>query len=120
MNKKVNNGDVQIAPNSVKGAKLDNASDPNRLSEEMLRCLMSIFSQMSASERSEEEQSNSPSVSASSSSSSSDSTDSGDPYGVSDFGKRDVGSYKNFIVVDGNSFNPSLVGDSSILIRRLK
>lgn len=110
---------VHIAPNSDKDSKLDGSSDPNKLSEEILKCLMNIFSQMSLSEKSEEEQCTSPSVSGSSSASS-DSTDSGDPYGILDFGKRDIGSYKNFIVVDGSSFNPNLVGDSPLLIRRLK
>jgi hypothetical protein len=112
-------GDVNIAPNSDKEAKLDNSSDPNKLSEELLKCLMSIFSQMSLSEKSEEEQSTSTSVSGSSSICS-DSSDSGDPYGILDFGKRDIGSYKNFIVVEGSSFNPNLVGESSLPRRRLK
>jgi hypothetical protein len=112
-------GNVNTAPNSDKEAKLDNSSDPNKLSEEILKCLMSIFSLMSLSEKSEEEQSTSTSVSGSSSTSS-DSCDSGDPYGILDFGKRDIGSYKNFIVVDGSSFNPNSVGESSLPTRSLK
>ncbi|KAJ1700609.1 hypothetical protein LUZ63_000388 [Rhynchospora breviuscula] len=111
--------DVHIIPNSDKEAKLDGLSDPNKLSEEILKCLMSIFSQMSLSEKTEDEQNTSPSVSGSSSASS-DSTDLWDPYGILDFGKRDIGSYKSFRVVDGCSFNPNLVGDSSLLIKRLK
>ncbi|XP_078156845.1 uncharacterized protein LOC144552727 isoform X1 [Carex rostrata] len=111
--------DVQITPNSEKEAKLDGSNDPNKLSEEILKCLMTIFSQMSLSEKIDEEQSTSPSVSGSSSVSS-DSTDLGDPYGILDFGKRDIGSYKNFIIVDGSSFNPNLVENSSLLIKRLK
>ncbi|KAJ4745210.1 hypothetical protein LUZ62_079615 [Rhynchospora pubera] len=111
--------DVHIIPNSDKDAKLDGLSDPNKLSEESLKCLMSIFSQLSLSWKTEDEQNTSPSVSGSSSASS-DSTDLGDPYGILDFGKRDIGSYKSFRVVDGCSFNPNLVGDSSLLIKRLK
>ncbi|KAJ3676969.1 hypothetical protein LUZ60_002693 [Juncus effusus] len=100
--------DIQISKISEKEAKLDSLSEPNKLSEEILKCLTSIFSQMNLSERNEEEQSTSPSISGSSS----ENSDFGDPFGILEFENRDIGSYKKFRVVDSTSFRHDLVGNS--------
>ncbi|WVZ92502.1 hypothetical protein U9M48_038561 [Paspalum notatum var. saurae] len=100
------------------------ASTPaNEVSEELLTCLLDIFSQMSTSgSQGGEERASSPSVSGSSKSSSSDAACAGDPYGVLDFGWRDIGRYKQFRSVDAASFDTDVsAGDATaVLGRRLK
>ncbi|WVZ92485.1 hypothetical protein U9M48_038546 [Paspalum notatum var. saurae] len=95
----------------------------NEVSEELLTCLLDIFSQMSTSgSQGGEERASSPSVSGSSKSSSSDAACAGDPYGVLDFGWRDIGRYKQFRSVDAASFDTDVsAGDATaVLGRRLK
>lgn len=82
----------------------------NKVSEELLACLLGIFSQKSASSGPDEEQLSPPSVSGSCGSSSAD------PYGVPEFGWRDIGRYKQFQSVDTNIS----AGDDSALDQRLK
>ncbi|XP_004973683.1 uncharacterized protein LOC101772878 [Setaria italica] len=94
----------------------------NKVSEELLTCLMAIFSQMSTSRSHDEEQASSPSVSGSCESSSDGAcAGTGDPYGVLEFGCRDIGWYKQFRSVDAASFDTNVsAGDAAALGRRLK
>lgn len=99
-----------------------NSTDPdkastsaNRVSEELLTCLMTIFSQMSH----DEERQSSPSVSGSCASSS-DGACAGDPYGVQEFGWRDIGPYKHFRAVAPASFDQDVFAGDTLLGRRLK
>jgi hypothetical protein len=82
----------------------------NEVSEELLACLLAIFSQKSASSGQDEERVSPPSVSGSCGSSSAD------PYCVPEFGWRDIGRYKQFRSVDMNT----CAGDDSALGQRLK
>ncbi|XP_021321107.1 uncharacterized protein LOC8083554 isoform X3 [Sorghum bicolor] len=86
----------------------------NKVSEELLTCLMAIFSQKSTSSSRDEERVSPPSVSGSSGSSS-------DPYGVLEFGWRNIGRYKQFRSVVATSFDRNIsASDASALGRRLK
>ena len=110
------------------------SSVPNKLSEELLRCLLTIFSRMGSAGGGgqgqggdEDQQAPSPSVSGSSSESSGSGSGSEDaypqdPYGILELGARDIGPYKRFHVVDAASFDPNaLAGDGDApLVRRLK
>ncbi|ONM03688.1 hypothetical protein ZEAMMB73_Zm00001d031807 [Zea mays] len=82
----------------------------NEVSEELLACLLAIFSQKSASSGQDEERVSLPPVSGSCGSSSAD------PYCVPEFGWRDIGRYKQFRSVDMNT----CAGDDSALGQRLK
>ncbi|XP_072980905.1 uncharacterized protein [Typha angustifolia] len=96
----------------------EDSSSPNKLSEEILNCLLCIFSPMSSSDSMEDELETSPSVSGSSGSL--EDADSRDPYGILELGRRDIGPYKHFRLVEASSIHPSLNTNSSIHSRRLK
>lgn len=103
----------------------EDSSAANKLSEELLRCLLTIFSRMGSSaaggQGDEEQHTPSPSVSGSSSSeSSSEDAYPQDPYGVLELGARDIGPYKRFHVVDAASFDRNALAGDTILSRRLK
>jgi len=107
---------------------IDSDTAANKVSEELVTCLLAIFSQMSTSGGQDEDRASSPSVSGSCESSSDGAcAGTGDPYGVLDkFGWRDIGRYKEFRSVDAASFvtNVSAGGDdaaaAAALGRRLK
>jgi len=111
------------------------SSLPNKLSEELLRCLLTIFSRMGSAaaggqgQGDEDQQAPSPSVSGSSESSGSGSGSGSedaypqDPYGIQELGARDIGPYKRFHVVDAACFDPNALagdGDDTPLVRRLQ
>nr|XP_018673988.1 PREDICTED: uncharacterized protein LOC103997985 isoform X3 [Musa acuminata subsp. malaccensis] len=107
-------------------AKLDESNAPNesessgpsKLSEDILRCLMNIFSRLSSPGNTKELLEASPSVSGSSGSS--EETDSLDPYGIcAEFGIRDIGPYKYFRAVEASSNFPNLPMGCSFLTWRL-
>uniref|UniRef100_J3MY89 Ternary complex factor MIP1 leucine-zipper domain-containing protein n=2 Tax=Oryza brachyantha TaxID=4533 RepID=J3MY89_ORYBR len=106
--------------NNADKASHDDSSVPNRLSEELLRCLLAIFSQMGSSSAGgqDEEQALSPSVSGSCESS--EDAYPQDPYGILEFGTRDVGPYKRFHVIDATSFDQTMLENDTILARKLK
>ncbi|CAL9087688.1 unnamed protein product [Musa acuminata var. zebrina] len=95
------------------------SSGPSKLSEDILRCLMNIFSRLSSPGNTKELLEASPSVSGSSGSS--EETDSLDPYGIcAEFGIRDIGPYKYFRAVEASSNFPNLPMGCSFLTWRLK
>ncbi|RCV12027.1 hypothetical protein SETIT_2G235000v2 [Setaria italica] len=115
------------ASNRNKATSQDDSSVPNKLSEELLQCLLTIFSRMGSAgggHGDEDQQAPSPSVSGSSESSGSGSEDAypQDPYGILELGARDIGPYKRFHVVDAASFDRNAVaGDGDAFhARRLK
>ncbi|KAG0544037.1 hypothetical protein BDA96_02G240500 [Sorghum bicolor] len=123
------------SPDKVTTSHDDSSSSvPNKLSEELLRCLLTIFSRMGSAagrgQGDEDQQAPSPSVSGSSESSGSGSGSGSedaypqDPYGILELGARDIGPYKRFHVVDAASFDPNaLAGDghhTPLVVRRLK
>lgn len=99
--------------------KVDEFSGPNKLSEDVLKCLLSIFSWMSAPKNTVEEMEMSPSVSGSSESS--EDTGCRDPYGIClEFGRRDIGPYKHCRAVEASSIDPITVTGAPSLTQRLK
>jgi hypothetical protein len=105
------------------------SSLPIKLSEELLRCLLTIFSRMGSAaaagqgQGDEDQQAPSPSVSGSSERSGSEDAYPQDPYGIQELGARDIGPYKRFHVVDAACFDPNALagdGDDTPLVRRLQ
>ncbi|KAI0494824.1 hypothetical protein KFK09_024967 [Dendrobium nobile] len=81
-------------------------SDANKLSEEILRCLLSIFAQNEMCR---------------SVSGTSKDVDFQDPYGIcKEFGWRDIGPYKHLHVVDSSSIDTNLISEFAILSQKLK
>ncbi|XP_064954586.1 uncharacterized protein LOC135617926 isoform X4 [Musa acuminata AAA Group] len=101
-----------------KEATLCESSGPNKLSEDILKCLMNIFSRMSSPGNTKELLETSP---VSYCSASLEETDSLDPYGIcAEFGKRDIGPYKHLRAVEASSKFPNLLSSCSFFTCRLK
>lgn len=117
-------GIADAASDSVNSGKLsqDGSSAPNRLSEELLSCLLTIFSQMgsSAAAPADEEQQQQQPLSPSVSGSSEEDAYPQDPYGILELGSRDVGPYKRLHVIDAASFDRNALASNTLLARRLK
>ncbi|KAF0908539.1 hypothetical protein E2562_026330 [Oryza meyeriana var. granulata] len=94
------------------------STEANTVSEELLTCLLNIFSQMRSSNDQDEDRSSSPSVSGSCESS--DGACAGDSYGVLELSSRDVGPYKQFRAADATSFDQNVFDSNTLLGRRLK
>ncbi|KAL5205446.1 hypothetical protein ABZP36_033655 [Zizania latifolia] len=107
--------------NDSEKASRHDTSVPNRLSEELLRCLLAIFSQMGASPTGcqDEVQALSPASDSGSCESSEDAYPQ-DPYGILEFDRRDVGPYKRFHVIDAASFDQTALEKDTILARKMK
>ncbi|KAG6474435.1 hypothetical protein ZIOFF_068370 [Zingiber officinale] len=104
--------------NDPNEANLPEARGPNKLSEDILKCLISIFSR-SSSPGNKKELPEAFTISASCSNS--EETDCLDPYGIcEEFGKRDIGPYKYFRTVEASSNFPNLLTGCSFLSWRLK
>lgn len=100
-------------------ASLDKSTVPNKLSEDILKCLMNIFLRISSPKNTEDDMETSPS--SSDSCESSGERDSQDPYGIcAEFGKRDIGPYKHFRSVEVISKSQNFLMVSSSLKCRLK
>lgn len=94
--------------------------NPNKISESVLKCLLSIFLRMS-SKRTRSMADPFPSLSTLTSSESFDDPEFKDPYDIhAEFGKRDIGPYKHLFVVEASSINPNRTTISVFLVRRLK
>ncbi|KAE8674742.1 putative Heat stress transcription factor A-2c [Hibiscus syriacus] len=124
----------QSCTNSSKSNKIDSrvrdhdSSDegpmanngPNRVSEELVKCLSTIFLRMSSMKRKSSAESF-PWLSMFGSQESRDETKFQDPYGIClNFGRRDIGRYKHFISIDADSINANRTSNSLFLLRRLK
>uniref|UniRef100_A0ACD5XTC1 Uncharacterized protein n=2 Tax=Avena sativa TaxID=4498 RepID=A0ACD5XTC1_AVESA len=105
--------------NSGKVSQQDGSSAPNRLSEELLSCLLTIFSQMGSSAGQADEEQQQP-LSPSVSGSSSEDAYPQDPYGILELGSRDVGPYRRLHVIDAASFDRNALASNTLLARRLK
>ncbi|CAL9133567.1 unnamed protein product [Musa textilis] len=105
--------------NTTSESTLHEPNGPNKLSEDILKCLMDIFSWMSSPGNTKEHTETSPSVSGSNGSL--EESDSVDPYGICvEFGRRDVGPYKLFQAVEASLNVRDLLMDCSFLTSRLK
>ncbi|KAK9109139.1 hypothetical protein Sjap_017199 [Stephania japonica] len=88
-------------------------NNPNKISEELIKCLSSILLQMSAKGRGTELKRVDPKIC--------DETDSQDPFGVSkEFGKRDIGSYKHFYTIEAGLVDLNQRTNAFNLNRNLK
>ncbi|KAL5982404.1 hypothetical protein ACLOJK_016475 [Asimina triloba] len=100
-----------------------NSSEPNRISEDILKCLSNIFLRSSMSKATEtvSVSDTSPSTSESSSSESYEGTDFRDPYDIcSEFERRDIGPYKYLQAIEELLIDPNRAANCTFLIRRLK
>ncbi|KAF8410021.1 hypothetical protein HHK36_002541 [Tetracentron sinense] len=96
--------------------------NPNKISEDILKCLSSIFSRMSTSKTKGMVYGILPSsLLTLASHESCEETDVRDPYGVcSPYKKRDIGLYENLCAIEASSINPNRTKNCLFLIRRLK
>lgn len=105
---------------AVADEKSSGDENPNKISESVLKCLLSIFLRMS-SKRTRSMADPFPSLSTLTSSGNFDDPEFKDPYGVNaEFGNRDIGPYKHLFVVEASSINPNRTTISVFLVRRLK
>ncbi|WOL08776.1 hypothetical protein Cni_G17529 [Canna indica] len=103
--------------NALDEALLDKPTIPNKLSEDILKCLMNIFLQMRPRSTDDMETSSSSSGSFESFME----MDSRDPYDIcAEYGKRDIGPYKHFRSIEVSSNSENILMASSSLKRRLK
>ncbi|XP_009414035.2 uncharacterized protein LOC103995220 isoform X2 [Musa acuminata AAA Group] len=105
--------------NTTSESTLHEPNGPNKLSEDILKCLMDVFARMSSPGNTKEHMETSPSVSGSSGSL--EESDSIDPYGIcAEFGRRDIGPYKLFQAVETSLNVRDLLMGCSFLTSRLK
>ncbi|KNA16225.1 hypothetical protein SOVF_091060 isoform B [Spinacia oleracea] len=94
--------------------------NPNAISENILKCLLSIFSRMTISKNKLSMEKFPPSATFSSAEYGG-STELQDPYDIwPRYGRRDIGPYKNLFSVDARSLNANKTANSVFLIRRLR
>ncbi|KAF7829736.1 Ternary complex factor MIP1 [Senna tora] len=93
---------------------------PNIISENIVKCLTSILLRMS-SVKNVGAADDSPSLRALKTRNYVEETEFWDPYGIcSEFGKRDIGPYKQLCAIEAKSFNPKRTAKSLFLLCRLK
>ncbi|KAG8632571.1 uncharacterized protein LOC110605969 isoform X1 [Manihot esculenta] len=100
--------------------RLSGDENPNKISEDILKCLSSIFLRMSTT-KSRRTAENLPFLSTLVSEGNGDETEYRDPYGIcSQFWKRDIGPYKHLFAIDAGTINPNRTSNSLFLLHRLK
>ncbi|XP_065847064.1 uncharacterized protein [Euphorbia lathyris] len=93
---------------------------PNKISEDIVKCLSSIFLRMS-SMKNRRTVENLPFLSTLMSQENVEETEFRDPYGIcSEFGTRDIGPYKHLFVIEAGTINLNRTSSSLFLLRRLK
>ncbi|XAR61851.1 hypothetical protein NMG60_11016383 [Bertholletia excelsa] len=111
---------AEAAAPIVRDEKLSGDNSPNRISENILKCLSSIFLRMSSS-KNRATVDTLPSLLSLVSHESSVAREFKDPYGIcSNFDKRDIGPYKHLFAIEATSINPNRTSHSLFLVRRLK
>ncbi|KAG9150354.1 hypothetical protein Leryth_014542 [Lithospermum erythrorhizon] len=107
----VNHGNAGGKNSGVQGLKSAKDDNPNKVSENILKCLLNIFSRMSSKR----------SMSIADTTSLLSGENFKDPYGIcSEFGRRDIGPYRDLIVIEATSINPNRTTLSVFLVHRLK
>nr|XP_043635756.1 uncharacterized protein LOC122606928 [Erigeron canadensis] len=100
-----------------KGSALSGEDDPNKISESILKCLMTIFIRMSST-RSKSMTEMVPSMT---SIEALEETEAKDPYEIScEYTKTDIGVYKHLYAIEATSINKNRTSNSIFLIQRLK
>ncbi|TXG52354.1 hypothetical protein EZV62_021523 [Acer yangbiense] len=119
--------DTYIAEAKTNGGsdeKLSAIDSPNKISEDTVKCLSSILTRMSSVKSKDTATAAAttlPFIYTLSSQESNGETEFGDPYGIcSEFGMRDIGSYKNLFEIEADSINLNRTSSSLFLVRRLK
>ncbi|PSR99743.1 Hepatoma-derived growth factor-related protein like [Actinidia chinensis var. chinensis] len=103
----------------IRDERLSGDDSPNKISENILKCLSSIFLRMSTSKTRATEDTL-PSLSALTSCENCEAIFK-DPYGIcSEFGKRDIGPYKHLFAIELASISSNRTTNSVFLVRRLK
>ncbi|KAF5444995.1 hypothetical protein F2P56_034080 [Juglans regia] len=93
---------------------------PNRISEDILKCLLSILLRM-GSKKNHNSAENFPYLLTLGTRESSEEKNYRDPYGIcSEYGKRDIGPYHKLCHIEASSINPNRSASSLFLLRRLK
>jgi hypothetical protein len=102
------------------GERLSGDDSPNKVSEDIMKCLSSIFLRMSSVK-------NKPTADDLPFSSTLVPQENGkeiecrDPYGIcSEFGNRDIGSYKRLFSIEPGAINPNRTTNSLFLLHRLE
>lgn len=95
--------DAQNLKNNLRDVELEDANGPNKLSEDILKCLISMYSRNNKVDKEAV------------------SSIFGDPYGIChEFGRRDIGPYIDFYSIETKSVDLTTKTGSSLLVRRLK
>ncbi|XP_052303187.1 uncharacterized protein LOC18104939 isoform X2 [Populus trichocarpa] len=95
-------------------------ASPNKLSEDILKCLSSIFVRMS-SMKNRRTADNLSFLSTLVSQENEEEAECQDPYGIcSEFGKRDIGPYKRLFSIESGTINPNRTSNSLFLLHRLE
>ncbi|XP_068641823.1 uncharacterized protein [Aristolochia californica] len=112
---------VEASTNTPKELVSD-VETPNKVSEDILKCLLSIFLRMSTPRATTMDSEMLPSNSGSSpSGEGSEGMEFQDPYEICfEFGKKDIGPYKNLHAVKASSIISNRIIGSAFLIQRLK
>lgn len=91
---------------------------PNKVSENILKCLSSILMRMSSAKGTAESL---PSFSTLAAQENNEPKESWDPYAIcSEFGRRDIGPYKQLHAIEAETINPNRTANALFLLRRLK
>ncbi|VVA24788.1 PREDICTED: mRNAion factor [Prunus dulcis] len=91
---------------------------PNKISENILKCLSSILMRMSSAKGTAESL---PSFSTLAAQENNEPKESWDPYAIcSEFGRRDIGPYKQLHAIEAETINPNRTANALFLLRRLK
>ena len=94
---------------------------PNKISEDTVRCLFSIFARLSTSKDKAVESGTLPSRSVVNSHERNKETECQDPYGIcSDLKTRDIGPYKHLCAIEANTVDLTRRTNALFLIHRLK
>ncbi|KAK8601221.1 hypothetical protein V6N12_051062 [Hibiscus sabdariffa] len=113
-------GNAEARNISIPDERLLKDDGPNKVSEELVKCLSSIFLRMSSVKRNPTAETF-PSLSLFGSQESSEETEFRDPYGIcSSSGRRDIGPYKNLVSIGDDSINLNRTSNSLFLLHRLK
>ncbi|XP_078433194.1 uncharacterized protein LOC144704592 isoform X2 [Wolffia australiana] len=93
----------------------DHTTGPNKISEQLLRCLIMIFSGSDSGGSTDTSEASQPSISGK------EERIFQDPYGIfSEFQPRDVGPYKRFVSVDARLATAGIAASPPALLRRLR
>ncbi|XP_021897592.1 uncharacterized protein LOC110814427 isoform X2 [Carica papaya] len=111
--------DSKSGSSDAEVSKIDNS--PNKVSEDIVKCLIGIFTRMTTLKDKAVESGPFPSRSASDSHERSRENEFQDPYGIcKDVNKRDIGPYKHLYAIEASSIDVSRRTNALFLIHRLK